>query len=387
MDTINTSYILHHMHEDELPLNAVSPPVFQTSIFCFPNCKALGEAMQDDACHSFYSRGNNPTVNLAEEKIAALEGGERAKIVSSGMAAISHAVMAFVKAGDHVVCVEDCYGWTKTLLVSYLARFNVKVSFVEGTDTGEVIAALRPETRVLYLESPTSFTFKLQDLPAIAAEARKRNIKTIMDNTWATPIFCNPIKFGIDLVVHSASKYMSGASDIIAGAVIGSKDDIELIYRQEYLQLGPVPDPLMAWLMLRGLRTLHVRMKAHHEGALAVASFLEGHPGVERVFYPMLPSYTQITLARRLFSGASGLFSFKLRTKKPEEAIRFADTLRLFKRAVSWGGYESLVIPNAICYPNAADIPPDRVGLVRIHIGLERPEDLIADLEKALAAI
>jgi cystathionine beta-lyase/cystathionine gamma-synthase len=295
--------------------------------------------------------------------------------------------MAFVKAGDHVVCVEDCYSWTRTLLSSYLARFNVQVSFVEGTDTAEVFAALRSETRVIYLESPTSLTFKLQDLNAIAAEARKRNIKTVTDNTWATPIFCNPIKLGIDLVVHSGSKYLGGASDLVAGAIIGSKEDIERIHKQEFLQLGPVPDPFMAWLMLRGLRTLHIRMKAHYEGALAVASFLEGHPKVESVLYPMLPSFKQIGLARSLFSGGSGLFSFQLRTKKLEDVIRFTDTLRLFKRAVSWGGYESLVVPNAILYAKASDIPANRLGLVRLHIGLERPEDLIADIEKALGTI
>lgn len=384
-DKNDLSYILHHMGEEALPLNAVSPPIFQTSIFCFPTFGAFRDALADETNRSTYTRGNNPTVMLAEEKLAALEGGERAKLVSAGSAAISHAVMAFVKAGDHVVCVEDAYSWTKTLLSSYLPRFGVAATFVEGTDSSEIIAAVRPETKLIYLESPTTFTFKLQDLDGVAAFARSRGIKTAIDNTWATPIFCNPIARGIDLVIHSGSKYLGGASDIIAGAVVGSKADIDLIQKQEFMQLGTVADPFMAWLLLRGMRTLHVRMKAHYEGALAVARHLEAHPKVESVLYPMLDSYAQRDLARKLFRGGSGLFSFRLKSRKLESVVRFTDALRLFKRAVSWGGYESLVFPDAVRYPFTP--PEDRLPLVRLHIGLERPEDLIDDLDRALALV
>ncbi len=324
---------------------------------------------------------------LVEEKIAALEKGERAKIVSSGAAAISHSIMAFVKSGDHVVCVEDAYSWTKTLLSNYLPRFSVNATYVEGTDTEEIIRAVRPETKIIFLESPTTLTFKLQDIDAIAAFARKRGIRTIIDNTWATPIFFNPIAHGIDLVVHSGSKYLGGASDIIAGVIIGSKTDIDLIQKQEFLQLGTVPDPFMAWLMLRGMRTLAVRMKAHYEGALAVATHLEAHSAIESVLYPMLSSYSQNELARRFFKGGSGLFSFRLKTKKLEDIVRFVDALQLFKRAVSWGGYESLVFPDAVRYASASMIPDDRINLVRLHIGLETPEDLIEDLNQALALV
>jgi len=337
--------------------------------------------------HSLYTRGNNPTVALAEEKIAALEGGERAKLVSAGVAAISHAIMAFVKSGDHIVCVEDSYSWTKTLLSSYLPRYGVHTTFVEGIDPEEIFRAVKPETKIIYLESPTTFTFKLQDLDAISVFARERGIRTIIDNTWATPIFCNPIKHGINLVVHSGSKYLGGASDIIAGAIIGTRTDIDLIQKQEFLQLGTVPDPLMAWLMIRGMRTLHVRMNAHYEGTLAVAKHLESHPKVASVLYPMLDSFNQATLARKLFSGGSGLFSFRLKTRKLEDIMRFTDSLTLFKRAVSWGGYESLVFPDAVRYPNESSIPVERMGLVRIHIGLEDPNDLIDDLDKALGLV
>jgi len=380
------SYILHHLDEDALPRGAVSPPIFQTSIFCFPSFSAFQEALNDEGNHLLYTRGNNPTVQLVEEKLAALEGAERAKLVSSGVAAISHGIMVFLKSGDHVVCVEDCYSWTRTLLSSYLARFGVTVSYVEGTVTEDIFAACRPETRLIYLESPTTFSFKLQDLPAIGREARKRGIRTIIDNTWATPLFCRPIEQGIDLVVHSGSKYFGGSSDIVAGVIAGSRENIDRIQATEFMQVGTVPDPFMAYLMLRGLRTLHIRMEAHFRGALRVAEFLEGHPLVEEVIYPLLPSHPQYGLARQLYSGGSGLFSFRLRVKDQGDVARFTDHLRLFKRAVSWGGYESLVFPYAVKYTNPGEIPPDRLGLVRLHIGLERPEDLIADLREALGA-
>jgi cystathionine beta-lyase/cystathionine gamma-synthase len=381
----SVSYILHHLGEEGLPGNAVSPPIFQTSIFCFAGFEDFREAITDEVNHSLYTRGNNPTVALVEEKLAALEKGGRAKLVSSGVSAIAHAVMAFVKSGDHVVCVEDCYTWTRTLLTEYLGRFGVTTTFVEGRDPGEIEAAIQPTTRVIYLESPTTFTFKLQDLPAVAAIARKRGIKTVVDNTWATPIFCNPLELGIDLVVHSASKYLGGNSDLIAGVIVGSREDLDLIQKKEFLQLGTVPDPLMAWLLLRGMRTLHVRMPVHYANALAVARMLETHPRVEGVLYPMLESYPDKALARRQMRGGSGLLSIRLATRDRAAVVRFTDRLRLFKRAVSWGGYESLVFPDAVRY--AGSVPEDRVNLVRLHLGLEGQAELLEDLEAALAEI
>ena len=384
MNNSNLSYILHHMNEEDNPFGAVSPPIYQSSNFCFKTFADFRDAITDELNHSLYTRGNNPTVMLAEQKIAALEGAEAAKLLSSGSSAISHAIMAFIKSGDHVVCVRDCYSWCTVLLESYLPRFGISHTFVDGTDINEVISAIRPETKVIYLESPTSHTFKLQDLAGIAAEAKKRGIKTVTDNTWATPIFCNPIKLGVDLVIHSGSKYFGGSSDLLAGVVAGSKKDIELIQQQEFLQLGTVPDPFMAWLLLRGLRTLHIRLKAHYENTLLVASHLEKHPAIESVIYPMLPSHPQHERAKELFRGGSGLFSFRLKTRQLKDVIRFTDNLKLFKRAVSWGGYESLVFPNAIKYYEGDNIPPERLSLIRLHIGLEQSEDLIEDLDNAL---
>jgi cystathionine beta-lyase len=387
MDNNSVSYILHHLQEGDTPFGAVSPPIYQSSIFSFKSFADFHEALTDEINHTLYTRGNNPTVVLAEQKLAALEGAERAKLVSAGVAAISHAIMAFVKSGDHVVCVHDCYGWTTELLTRYLPRFGVKHTFVDGNDTAAVFEAVKPETRVIYLETPTSLMFKIQDIEAIAAEAKKRGIKTVIDNTWATPVFCNPLKLGVDIAVHSASKYFGGSSDIIAGLIAGSKEDINLIQKREFMQLGTVPDPFTAWLLLRGLRTLHIRMKAHYENALSVAQYLESHPRIEAVFYPMLPSHPQYERARKLLRGGSGLFSFRLATKRFADVVRFTDALRLFKRAISWGGYESLVFPNAVKYREDDSIPAERLGLVRLHIGLEESEELIQDLDNALKEV
>ncbi len=366
-------------------MGAVSPPIFQTSNFCFRDFDELQAALEAEEKHFIYSRGNNPTVNLVEQKIAALEKAERAKLLSSGVSAISAAIMAFVSSGDHIVCVEDCYGWTRNLLTTYLKRFGVEHTFVEGSRPEEIEAAIRPTTRLIYLESPTSLTFKLQDIRAVAAVARSRGIRTAIDNTWSTPIFMNPIELGIDLVVHSVSKYMGGHSDVVAGVVAGNATDIERIFTTEFLQLGTVPDPMMAWLVLRGLRTLGVRMPVHFANGLHVAGHLEKHPAVESVLHPFLPSHPQHGLARRQGRGGGSLFSFRLKTRRVADVKLFVNSLKMFKRAVSWGGYESLVFPNAAQYRENA--PDDKVSLVRLHVGLEDKDSLVADLDQALALI
>ena len=378
-------YILHHLGEDELPFHAVSPPIFQTSIFSFDSFESFQEMMLAGGGRYIYSRGHNPTVDLVEQKIAALEKAPQARLFSAGVAAISASIMAFVQAGDHVVCVEDCYGPTRKLLESYLKRFAVEHTFVEGTDPAEFEAAIRPNTRLIFLESPTTFTFKLQDLAAVARIAKPRGIKTVIDSTWASPIFMNPIDYGIDLVVHSVTKYMGGHSDVIAGAVVGSVEDITRIFNTESRQLGTAPGPLIAWLVLRGLRTLQVRMQAIFDKALYVAHRLHAHPAVEEVLYPFLESHPQYALARAQMRGGGGLFSIRLRTRDVESVKRFTNSLKLFKRAVSWGGYESLVFPDAVRY--RSDAPPDRVSLIRLYVGLEEKEALASDLDQALGQI
>lgn len=379
--------ILHHLGEDELPANAVSPPIFQTSIFCFKSYEAFQHAMADEASNFLYSRGNNPTVNLCEEKLAALEHAERAKLVSSGVAAISLSILAFVKQGDHCVVVNDSYSWTRYMFTEYLARFGVTATFVEGTTIEQFEEAIQPNTKLIYLESPATFTFKLQPLEEVAKLAKSKNIKTIIDNTWSTPIFQNPIDMGIDIVVHSVTKYLGGNSDVLGGAIMGSNEDITHIFNTEFLMLGPAPDPMAAWLVMRSMRTLHIRMPVHYSNALEIAKFLESRDEVESVLYPLLPSFPQYELAKKQLRGGSGLFSFRLKSRERSKVKTFTNAVKYFKRAVSWGGYESLIDPAGIKYADDEPMPDELASLIRLHIGLEDVEMLKADLAQALDAI
>ncbi|MCB1223237.1 MAG: PLP-dependent transferase, partial [Mesotoga sp.] len=372
--------ILHHLGEDDLPCGAVNPPIFQTSIFSFKGFDEFSTALSDETNHFLYTRGNNPTVNILEEKLAALEHAERAKLFGSGVAAIVSSISAFLKSGDHIVTVKDCYSWTSTYVTQYLARFGVEHTYVEGNDVNEIEAALKPNTKIIYLESPTTFTFKLQDLTEVSSLARMRGVKTIIDNTWATPIYQNPIDFGIDLVVHSASKYLGGNSDVVGGVVAGSDEDVRRIFEKEFLNTGAVPDPFAAWLILRGIRTLHIRMPVHFQNAMELSRRLQKSEAVESVLYPMLKSSEQYALAKKQMRGGSGLFSFKLKTRDIDRIKKFVNSLRFFRRAVSWGGYESLISPYAVSHRD----PGDNVSLIRIHAGLEEIEVLSEDLDRAM---
>jgi len=375
--------ILHHLGEEDLPCGAVNPPLFQTSIFSFKDFDDFSTALSDETNHFLYTRGNNPTVNILEKKLAALEHAEREKLFASGVAAIVSSISAFVQSGDHIVTIKDCYSWTSTYVAKYLARFGVEHTFVEGSDANELEAALRPNTKIIYLESPTTFTFKLQDLTEVSSLGRSKGIKTIIDNTWATPIYQNPIDFGVDLVVHSASKYLGGNSDVVGGVVAGSNEDVKRIFEKEFLNTGAVPDPFAAWLILRGIRTLHIRMPVHFQNAMELSRRLQENEAVEYVLYPMLESSDQYSLAKKQMRGGSGLFSFKLKTRDIDRIKKFVNSLKFFRRAVSWGGYESLVSPYAVSHRD----PGDNVSLIRIHAGLEEIEVLSEDLENAIRTV
>ena len=266
-----------------------------------------------------------------------------------------------------------------------LPRFEVDFTFVDGRNLKEIEGAIRGNTRLLYLESPKSLTFDLQDLAACAQLAKKRNIITCIDNSYSSPIFQNPILFGIDLVVHSATKYLNGHSDVVMGAICGSRERIQKIFDSEYMTLGAAVSPHDAALVLRGLRTLELRLKRSNESARKIANFLEAHPKVEKVVHPFLSSFPQQELAKRQMRGTGGLFSFYLKAHKMEQAEAFVNRLNRFLLAVSWGGHESLVMPSVGFYniPGRVDseIP---WNLVRLYIGLEDPDWLIEDLEQAL---
>lgn len=354
----------------------MAPPIYQTSLFTFPDVKSIENAMEDELNSNLYSRGNNPTVQEVEKKVAFLEKADKAKLMSAGVSAIAASIMGFVKHGDHIICTNDSYGWAQYICGTYLSRFGVEVSFIDGCNLEELKKTIRRNTKLIYLESPSSITFRVLDLRKIATIAQDNNLKTVIDNTWATPLFQNPIEFGIDLVVHSASKYLGGHSDIIGGIVVGSNADISHIFNTEFLPLGTVPDPFQAWLILRGMRTLRVRLAEHHKTAMHITDFLNEHKAVERVFYPMHPSHDQYELAKEQMSGGPGLLSIKLKDKDPSHISTMVESLKNFHIGVSWGGYESLVFP--VLATKKGD-----PSMVRLHLGLEEPELLIADLDQA----
>lgn len=381
---MDVTEILHNYAEKGFSYDPVSVPIYETSIFSFKSFEEFQSSLLNEFEAHLYSRGKNPTAEIVEKKIAALEKAEDAKLFASGIAAISAATMAFLKSGDHVVCVKDAYGWTNKLFSHYLKRFGVEVTFVEGINSKDFVENTKPNTKLFFLESPTTFTFQLQDLSSIAKFAREHNIKTIIDNTWATPLFQNPIELGIDLVVHSASKYIGGHSDVVAGVVAGKKEDIRHIFNTEFMNIGATIGPFESWLLLRGLRTIHIRMPKHMENTLKIIEYLQKVPEVEEIFYPFYPKHPQYELAKRQMKGGSGLFSIKLKVKNLEQIIAFTNALRIFRRAVSWGGYESLVMPYAATNKDGLT---EKNKIVRLHIGLENPDLLINDLNNAFEAM
>lgn len=357
------------------------PPIYQNSLFTSPNAETfLNRGAHHPEVYD-YTRVANPTTDVLEAKLAALEQTEAARCFGSGMAAVSAAILYAVRAGDHIVAVDTAYGPTRKFLTEYLPRYGITVTYVPGTDPQQFAEALRPETRLIYLESPSSLIFKLQDLAAVTSLARERGILTMLDNSWTTPFFQNPTTLGVDLVLHSATKYLSGHSDVVAGVVLGPKTHLDALTTYEGQLLGGILDPFAAWLLLRGVRTLPVRMERHQENGLAVAQYLEGHPRVARVHYPGLPSHPQYELGRRQMRGYSGLLSFELKDGNRETVCRFINRLKYFGIAVSWGGFESLAIPISF---GAA--PGEGAWGARLHVGLETVGDLLQDLDQALAA-
>lgn len=357
---------------------AINTPIYQTSLFAFETYEAFEQSMKDLQNNHVYSRGNNPTVSYLENKLAELEGGEQAKCFASGMAAISSAILSVVSSGDHVVCVNQVYGPTREFLSDYLRRFDVETTFIDGSSIANWENAVQPNTKLFYLESPTSLVFELQDLQACTTLARKSGAVTIIDNTWATPFYQKPLEIGVDLVVHSISKYLGGHSDLVGGVVIGARKWMERIANVEYMLLGGLMTPQTAALVSRGLRTLPLRLERHEASALLVAEHLQGLPIATRVNHPGLPGYAQYDLAIRQMSGTSGLFSFE--SDKPIEQLKqWASELRYFKIGVSWGGFESLVTVNRVQYEGEESAR----HIVRLHIGLEDPQELIRDIDEA----
>ncbi|MCZ8515631.1 aminotransferase class I/II-fold pyridoxal phosphate-dependent enzyme [Paenibacillus filicis] len=379
---IDSSTRVAHDPHDDRHQGAVVMPIYQNSLFTFATYEEFDLASTGTEDIAVYSRGHNPTVRQLEQRLAQLQGGGKARCFASGMAAISTAILSNVRAGDHIICIDQVYGPTRELLTHFLTRYGVETSFVDGTSLEAFQAAVRPNTKLVYLESPTTLTFRLQDLRACADLARSIGAVTIIDNTWATPVFQNPFQYGIDFVVHSISKYIGGHSDIVGGVLIGSAERISRINAGEYLLLGGIMTPQSASLTMRGLRTLPLRLEKLEQSGLTVARFLEGLPFVRKVNHPGLPSHPQHELAKKQMSGSSSLFSFE--TDLPAAEMKaWADRLGYFRIGVSWGGHESLVTVGRLG-PGYESVTG---SLVRLYVGLENPSDLIEDIIQASAGL
>lgn len=380
------SFILNDLGEErEKYFNAMSPPIIQTSNFIFPDIDDFRQAVQNELDSHIYTRGNNPTVEILRKKIAALEGTEDALVFASGSSAIAAAIMSCVSQGDHVICVRHPYSWTTSLLNRYLARFGVTHDFVDGTDLKAIEELIRLNTKLLYLESPNTFTYELQDIEACVAIAKKHDLLTAMDNSYASPLFQQPAKLGVDMVLHSVTKYINGHSDVVAGVLCSSRAIIEKIFFDELMTIGGIVSPHDASLILRGLRTLSIRMEKIQRSTAIIVEALKNHPKVKRVLYPFDPDFPQYALAKKQMSGCGGLFTVEMDVPTIDDLLSFIRKIQRWKIAVSWGGHEALVLPMAALYnlPGRAD-PHIPWQFVRFYVGLEEPEYLLKDLQQAL---
>lgn len=368
---------------------SIAPAIYATSTYRARSAQEFAAMATAPRHPRYYTRYGNPTHARCEQLIARMENAEAALLLASGMGAISTAVLSQVGRGDHVVAQTSHYMGTTRLLADLLPRFGVATTLVDQTDTEAFARALRPETKLVVVETPSNPTLALTDLAAVAALARARGITTLADNTFASPVNQRPRDFGIDLVVHSATKYLGGHSDLIAGVVVGARDRVEGIW-ETAIVLGPTASPFDAWLLLRGLRTLPLRVERQCATALQVAQFLERHPTVDRVYYPGLASHPQHDLAMRQMKQFGGVLSVTLKGGYAA-AQRLVAGLKLAANAVSLGGVETLAVHAASVWEGS--LTPEQIaragvspGLVRLAIGLEAPEDLIEDLRQALGA-
>jgi len=386
---MDISYILNEFAEErENYFRAVSPPIVQTSNFAFEKVDDLRKSFEDEYSTWIYSRGLNPTVEILRKKLAALDSAEDCLVFNSGAAAIFAAVLANVKSGDHIVSVKGVYSWARKMFEVVLPRFNVTHTYIDGTAIQNFENAIQPNTTVIYLESPNSWSFELQDMKAVANLAKKNGIITICDNSFCTPIYQRPIEMGIDLVLQSATKYISGHSDTVAGVLSGSREMILKIFNSEYNNIGSGIQPFNAWLLIRGLRTLVARLERITRTTHTVIDFLKQHPRVESLIFPLDPAFPQYELAQQQMSGACGLLTIIIKAETVMQIETFCNSLKHILMAVSWGGHESLIIPGCAGMKREAFDPSVREHrMLRLYVGLEEADYIIQDLEQAFATM
>ena len=378
---------VHGAADMEKKNGPVTPPIYQTSTF---EVTDNDEQQRVTTTDRYYTRWGNPTITLAEQTVAALEGVEGARTFASGMGAITTTILALLKAGDHVVAQRDIYGGVTKFFSQWLPKMGIETTFVDTNEYEQHARAIRPNTKLLYLESPTNPTLRVVDFKKVAAVAKQHKLLSMIDATFGTPINQHPAEFGIDLVMHSGTKYLAGHSDLICGAVAGRHELIERIWETR-TTLGNCMDPHASWVLVRGLKTLAVRVARQNENALRVAEFLAEHAKVRSVHYPFLKSHPQYAVARQQMSGGGGVVSFEVEGTG-EDARRVSEAMHLFTLATSLGGVESLVsIPVLTSHLTVPAEARARMGvteqMIRLSVGIENAEDLIADLEHALEAV
>jgi len=376
---INTR--LAHMGNDPLSFHGfVNPPVVHGSTVLFPDSATMASRSQK---YTYGTRGT-PTTDALATAINELEGSAGTIIVPSGLAAVTVPLLAFLSAGDHVLIVDSVYHPTRRFADTMLKGFGVEVEYYDPLVGGEIEALMKPNTRVVFTESPGSNTMEIQDIPAIAAAARARGAIVMMDNTWATPLLFRPLDHGVDVSIHAATKYPGGHSDVLLGTVSANESSWERLH-EAFITLGTCAGPNDVYQVLRGLRTMGIRLERHQESAREIARWLEGMPGVARVLHPALPSHPGHAIWKRDFSGASGLFSFVLSGGGEKEAHAFLDALKIFGLGYSWGGFESLAVHVSLADRRVAkgNFPGP---VIRLQIGLEDAADLKADIENGLKA-
>ena len=380
---------IHHGYDPQENQGALTPPVYVTSTFSFDSAEAGGEMFAGERSGHFYSRISNPTCDLLEQRMADLEGAKAGLATASGMGAISSVFWSLISAGDEVIIDKTLYGCTFAFLSHGLARFNVTVHAVDMTDPANLQAAINERTKVVYFETPANPNNRLVDIAAISEIAHRTGAKVVVDNTYATPVVTRPIEHGADIVLHSATKYLGGHGDLIAGIVVGSAEDIAQIRLVGVKDMtGAVMSPLTAMLVMRGLKTLELRVGRHCESALRVAQMLEAHPAVKKVYYPGLESFDQAPLARRQMANFGGMIPFEVIGGK-QAGIAMMNRLSMIQRAVSLGDAESLIQPPA-SMTHSTYTPEERAkhgideGLVRLSVGLEDAGDILDDLTQAL---
>jgi cystathionine beta-lyase/cystathionine gamma-synthase len=378
---------VHGASDLEKKNGPVTPPIYQTSTFEVTDNE---EQVRVTTTDRYYTRWGNPTYTLAEQTVAAIEGVEAARTFASGMGAITTTVLALLKAGDHIVAQRDVYGGVMKFLSEWLPRIGIETTFVDTTDYEQHARAIRQNTRMLYVESPTNPSLRVIDMKKTAALAREHGLVSMIDSTFATPINQHPAEYGFDLVMHSGTKYLSGHADLTCGVVGGGRDRIAQIHETR-TTLGNCMDPHAAWLLIRGMKTLAVRVARQNDNAQRVAEFLEGHRKVRQVHYPWLKSHPQYAIAREQMSGGGGMVTFEVEGTG-EDACRVSEAMRLFRLATSLGGVESLVsIPVLTSHAMISAEQRAEMGvneqMVRLSVGIESVEDLIADLEQALEVV